>query len=377
MRLVGRARSRRAAVSRVALGVALLTTLLACASPVPPSPTETPSPVADGSSPTADSSPSPTGAVSPSASASAELGPAVAAEPYDGVFAPHGVAFTDARNGLIAGDSGGTDRAIVGTTRDGGRSWKFAALNRPGLLDVAAAGDRAWVVVGCAPDDPPECRPSLLRSDDGGATWRALPGASYIAPSFRDADHGWAIDQSSLATTGRAAIVATDDGALHWRPIAAPCPPGPEPPARVGLFPDGKGWVVCAGDAAAGSQGKAILATVDGGTTWQALSFVGFQGGQIGRLPLGGIIQAAGIVPAATGLLGTSHGSFRTTDGGRTWQELSFGDPESHMIDAVSLVDARSGYILLREFETTREALFATADGGATWRRIIGWSFPP
>jgi photosystem II stability/assembly factor-like uncharacterized protein len=316
-------------------------------------------------------------AASPSALARGGPGPAIVASTYKGAFAPHGVAFTTTTSGMIAGDSGATDRGVFGTTSDGGRTWKLAVIDRPGLLDVTVAGGRAWVVMGCAPDGPSDCVPSLLRSDDRGATWHALPGAAFIAPAFRDGEHGWAIDQSSLSTTGRATIVATDDGGLHWRPFAAPCPPGPEAPSRVGLFAEGKGWVVCAGDGAAGSQGKAILATVDGGATWQALSFVGFEGGGIGGLPLGGIIQTAGIVPAATGLLGTSHGSFRTADGGRSWQETSFGDPESHVIDAISLVDARSGFILLREFDVAREIFLATADGGVTWRRVTGWSFPP
>jgi photosystem II stability/assembly factor-like uncharacterized protein len=383
MRLIGRMRDDRTGLFRGVAAVSLVMTLLGCGSPVPPSPAGPASPTGVGpsltieASPTTGLSPSPTPTVSPSALASGGLGPAIVASTYDGAFAPHGLVFTGATNGLIVGDSGASERAVIGTTSDGGRTWKLASLDRPGLLDVAAAGNRAWAVMGCASDGSPDCRPSLLRSDDGARTWHALAGAAYIAPSFRDADHGWAIDQSTLDTTGRATIVATDDGGLHWRPFAAPCPAGPEAPAHVGLFPDAKGWVVCAGDAAAGSQGKAILATGDGGTTWQALSFVGFQGGQIGGLPLGGIIQAAGIVPAATGLLGTSHGSFRTTDGGRTWQEIAFGDPESHSIDAVSLVNGRSGFILLREFDVAREILLATADGGVTWRRVTGWSFPP
>jgi photosystem II stability/assembly factor-like uncharacterized protein len=370
---------------RGVVAVSLVMAMLGCATPVPPSPASSASPSAEGSaspsaeapSPTADRSPSVTPAPSPSAQAGGGLGPGIVASTYKGAFAPHGVAFTSATRGLIAGDSGATDRAVVGTTSDGGRTWKLAAFDRPGLLDVAAAGGRAWVVMGCAPDGPSDCVPSLLRSDDGGATWHALPGAPYVAPTFRDGEHGWAVDQSSLSTTGRATIVATDDGGLHWRPFAAPCPPGPDAPSRIGLFADGKGWVVCAGDGAAGSQGKAILATVDGGTTWQTLSFVGFQGGGIGGLPLGGVIETAGIVPATTGLLGTSHGSFRTTDGGRSWQEIGFGDPESHVIDAISLLDRRSGFILLREFDVAREILLATADGGVTWRRVTGWSFPP
>lgn len=373
MSVVYRMPPGRSPLARAALSVLLVMTFPGCGSPVPSSPAVSPSGGSESPSPTTSPAQSPS---SSSAEPSARLGPALVADPYDGPFAPHGIAFTDGTSGLIAGDSGASDRAVVGTTRDGGRTWSLRALDRPGLLDVAAAGDRSWVVMGCAPDDPPDCAPSLLRSDDGAKTWHALEGASYIAPSFRDAEHGWAIDQSTLATTGRATIVATDDGGLDWRALTAPCPSGPEAPADIGLFPDGKGWVVCVGDAGAGSQGKAILATIDGGVTWQALSFVGFQGGQIGRLPLGGIVQAAGILPAAGGLLGTSHGSFRTTDGGRTWREIGFGDPESHVIDAVSLVDARSGYILLREFEAARETLFASDDGGATWRRVTSWSFP-
>jgi photosystem II stability/assembly factor-like uncharacterized protein len=377
-------RHDRARLFRGVAAVSLVMTLLGCAAPVPPSPAGSASPSAEGSaspsaegpSPTTDRSPSVTAAASTSAPTSGGPGPAIVASTYHGAFAPHGIAFTSATSGLTAGDSGATDRAVVGTTSDGGRTWKLASLDRPGLLDVAAAGGRAWVVMGCAPDGPSDCVPSLLRSGDGGATWHALPGAAYVAPAFRDHEHGWAIDQASLSTTGRATIVATDDGGLHWRPLAAPCPPGPEAPSRVGLFADGKGWVICAGDGAAGSQGKAILATVDGGAHWQALSFVGFEGGGIGGLPLGGIIETAGIVPATTGLLGTSHGSFRTTDGGRSWQEIGFGDPESHVIDAISLLDGHTGFILLREFDVAREALLATADGGVTWRRVTGWTFP-
>ena len=385
MRLVGRVRHDRTGLFRGVVALSLVMTLLGCAAPVPLSPAGSASPSALGSaspsveapSPTAGRSPSVTPPASPSAQAGGGPGPAIVASTYNGPFAPHGLAFISATSGLIVGDSGATDRAVVGTTSDGGRTWKLAALDRPGLLDVTAAGGRAWVVMGCAPDGPSACVPSLLRSDDGGATWHALPGTAYVAPTFRDREHGWAIDQSSLSTTGRATIVATDDGGLQWRPVAAPCPPGPEAPSRVGLFADGKGWVVCAGDGAAGSQGKAILATADGGTTWRTLSFVGFQGGGIGGLPLGGIIETAGIVPAATGLLGTSHGSFRTADGGQSWQEIGFGDPESHVIDAISLVDGRSGFILLREFDVAREILLATADSGLTWRRVTGWSFPP
>src|SRR2546426_1191617 len=127
MHLVRRMRYGRNARFRGVVAVSLVMTLLGCASPVPPSPAGPPSPSAEGTSPTVEASPtayvspSATPAVSPSARASGGLGPAIVASTYDGAFAPHGLAFSSATSGLIVGDSGATERAVVGSTSDGGR----------------------------------------------------------------------------------------------------------------------------------------------------------------------------------------------------------------------------------------------------------------
>ena len=119
-----------------------------------------------------------------------------------------------------------------------------------------------------------------------------------------------------------------------------------------------------------------MLATTDDGVTWDVRSSVGFEGGSVGSLSLAGLVDAAGLEPAGGGLLGTSHGTFRTKDGGRTWQELSFGDPESHSIDAIDYTSDRTGFALLRDFSISVEVLLATDDGGTTWLRVAGWPFP-
>ena len=322
---------------------------------------------------------SPTGSVAPttpSASTDPRLGAAIVTTPYGGAFAPHGVAFENATRGLLVGDSGATDKAVVGRSTDGGRTWSLLGFDRPGLLDVAAAGSRAWAVMGCDPEGPADCVPSLLRSDDFGRTWHALPNARYLLPTFRDADHGWAVDRSTQGVNGRATIVATADGGITWHALGAPCPAGPEAPTDLGMLPGTAGWIVCAGDSAAGSQAKAVLATTDDGVTWDVRSSVGFEGGTVGSLSLAGLVDAAGLEPAGGGLLGTSHGTFRTKDGGRTWQELSFGDPESHSIDAIDYTSDRTGFALLRDFSISVEVLLATDDGGTTWLRVAGWPFP-
>jgi photosystem II stability/assembly factor-like uncharacterized protein len=312
----------------------------------------------------------------PSASTDPRLGKAIVTTPYGAAFAPHGVAFESATRGLVAGDSGATDRAVIGRSTDGGRTWSLLGFERPGLLDVAAAGGRAWAVMGCDPEGPADCQPSLVRSDDFGRTWHALPNARYLLPTFRDADHGWAVDRSTQGTNGRATIVATADGGITWHALGAPCPAGPEAPADLGILPGTAGWIVCAGDSAAGSQAKAVLATADDGVTWVVRSSVGFEGGTVGSLSLAGIVQAAALEPGGGGLIGTSHGTFRTKDGGRTWPELSFGDPESHTIEAIDYTSDRTGFALLTDFTIAVKVLLATDDGGTTWLRVAGWPFP-
>ncbi len=274
--------------------------VVATVPPVVASPTDSPA-----ESPGASVAPA-----TPSASTDPRLGMAIGTTPYAGAFAPHGVAFDSATRGLAAGESGATDRAVIGRSTDGGRTWSLLSFDRPGLLDIAAAGGRAWAVMGCDPEGPADCQPSLLRSDDFGR----MPGTA--------------------------------------------------------------GWIVCAGDSAAGSQAKAVLATADDGVTWVVRSSVGFEGGTVGSLSLAGIVQAAALEPGGGGLIGTSHGTFRTKDGGRTWQELSFGDPESHTIEAIDYTSDRTGFALLTDFTIAVKVLLATDDGGTTWLRVAGWPFP-
>ncbi|HUB09086.1 MAG TPA: YCF48-related protein [Myxococcales bacterium] len=99
-----------------------------------------------------------------------------------------------------------------------------------------------------------------------------------------------------------------------------------------------------------GAQGT-ILATTDGGQTWQTQT-----------APTSVDLYGVFFLPdAQTGwVVGTGGTILHTSDGGATWTAQS--SPTTHTLYAVVFTDAQHGFCAGEE-----EALLQTADGGATW----------
>ncbi|MBI2826241.1 MAG: hypothetical protein HYX69_16290 [Planctomycetia bacterium] len=101
------------------------------------------------------------------------------------------------------------DGGLVLTTRDGGRSWR--PPQTPLVADdfdfraVAARGRRSWIA------GSPGSR--VFASPDGGETWESFPTGQSLplnALAFADDEHGWAV--GALGT-----ILATVDGGRTWQ----------------------------------------------------------------------------------------------------------------------------------------------------------------
>jgi hypothetical protein len=162
---------------------------------------------------------------------------------------------------LLAGGGG------VWESRDGGRTWASRTDDQP----TTAIG-----AVAFAPRDPRVAYAGtgqgealaalgvgLLRSDDGGASWRALVADELLGAGFHDllVDPG---DPGRLLAATTAGLWASADGGHSWEPRLA-----------------GRSWAVSAGTGgellAGGELG--LHRSGDGGATWRPVPLAAAPGG--------------------------------------------------------------------------------------------------
>jgi photosystem II stability/assembly factor-like uncharacterized protein len=168
---------------------------------------------------------------------------------------------------------GGSDGEVLRTT-DGGETWKdVSPPDSAGLLfrDVEAGGAQSASVLSIGPGDASK----IFRTTDGGRHWQLAfvnddPDAFYDCMDFfADGRRGLAL---SDPVDGKFRIAATDDYGRSWHVL----PNGGMPPAVEGEFAFAASGtcLVASGkrDAWFGSGGGASRAfhSRDGGFTWEA-----------------------------------------------------------------------------------------------------------
>ena len=284
------------------------------------------------------------------------------------------VHFVDARTGWAAGG-----RGVLLRTSDGGASWKL--MPRPSedtLRDVHfTSALSGWLVCDqsdYAPQLPDQPRSYLLRTADGGMSWsRVEPtGADtevrLTRVVFADAARGWAFGEAG-------ALYATLDEGRTWAQQ--------EVPTRHlllgGAFLDAqRGWLVGAG--------STLLYTSDGGASWRAGRLEGIARDDEDAPAFGQRAQTPAVVAASAGqapparaaktnarlnavcfadaargwAVGARGRIFATADGGRTWRAQASGVTDD-LFD-VKFVNQREGWVA-----GAGGTLLHTADGGASW----------
>lgn len=256
-------------------------------------------------------------------------------------------------------------------TTDGGQTWHAGVVPGAETLqfrDVEGVSDKvAYLLsIGNGPDS------RIYKTSDGGATW-TLQFQNQVAAAFYDCFAFWTPNRGLThgdSVEGRFPDLRTTDGTT-WHDIGDILPPAL--PGEFSFASSGtcvatqggqRAWI-----ATGGASPSRVLATTDGGNTWDAYS-----------TPLRGS-ESAGVFSVAFrnakngfiggGDLGENVPPFpqtaRSTDGGKTWT-LTESQPEIGTVFGVAYVQGTgNGSSGDHDKFSHGHAVVVTGPGGAAW----------
>ena len=255
----------------------------------------------------------------------------------------------------------GTEEDGIFKSVDGGITWLPSRAGLPREeTSYAAVAD-----IALDPFDPgvvyAATSAGAAKSVDGGATWD-VPGASRAI--------GFSSLAADLRHTGRLlagsldqGVLRSDDGAQSWRlfneNLTAVVP------IVIGAVPGTSGALYV------GTAGTGLFATVDGGATWAPVA------GAPGRIVTAVAVDPKTPANVYAGTL--DSGVVRTVDGGKSWsragdtvtRETPGRNRLSSEVRALA-IDARHPKVLYAASQFTYGAgVYRSADGGASWQKVF------
>ena len=272
-----------------------------------------------------------------------------------------------------------TDRAAHSTGIGGWAPTEVAAaanwldLRNPALQNDLRAIDRApaslfLCAVGSgeygAPNAPPGHGPLVCRSWDGGQNWTISQPAVDLGPLPNSFVHLIAVDFVSplmgwaagcIGYSEAAVIYRTIDGGESWelQYETAARPPGNLAVLDICFVDSLRGWAVGAIDP---GSNVAIVATIDGGQTWET------QGTGINAL-----VSQVDFLDEDVGFaLANLKYTLGTVDGGANWNIVG-QNSSSNQAWGLDFLDAQRGFYVSG---TSGPGIKATEDGGQTWTTV-------
>ncbi|HYM16783.1 MAG TPA: hypothetical protein VEZ14_14620 [Dehalococcoidia bacterium] len=249
-------------------------------------------------------------------------------------------------------------------TVDAGATWSPVRMSDYGVfLGLWNAGADLWLLASpCRPGDPfgpgmPDGRPpcsdrnTLLHSADGGRTWDVLAQEPAPVPtqlSRIDAQRAFGISRACGASFCVDQVVATADGGRTWQARSFPATTDRVYVSVLRFTGPDDGWATLSECAAECRYGLAH--TADGARTWQLVDM------PAPGAPSFALAVTSTHVVAAVGTTGVQRYAIATG----AWQAATTDARPS--LGSIAFISRDHGYAI------ADGALWATDDGGATWR---------
>ena len=244
--------------------------------------------------------------------------------------------------GSLLGFAVGSANTILKTS-DGGTTWRRVTTRDtkgPDFDQIVFTGiSNGWA----------SSTTVLLHTTDAGEHWSPaarLPGNFYYYGG--GAGTATAYHQTQPATYGNR-IYQTRDGGSHWQTLPAPVPRNDY--GAMFFLDDLHGWM-------AGPRGS-IARTIDGGATWQKADIP--EGGDLAQIQF--VSPSHGWVRSERNHLG---GVWQTLDGGLTWKCAHAAVQPLWIVQDMQFLDDHTGYLLVNR-GADPSIILKTTDGGSTW----------
>ncbi|HEX6693985.1 MAG TPA: hypothetical protein VF035_04690 [Longimicrobiales bacterium] len=282
----------------------------------------------------------------------------------------------------------------IGPTRQGGRYVDYAVVeSKPQIIYAATGSGGLW------------------KSENHGLTWNSIfdnqptvsLGAIALAPSRPETLYlGTGEANNSRSTYSGDGVYKSTDGGATWKNVGLP---NSGHIGRIVVHPTNPdiAYVAALGHLYSENQERGLYMTTDGGATWAKAFDHRVDGRAIGVVDVAMDPSNPQVLYAATydkvrrpwtfGEGGPGSALFKSTDGGRTWAQLTNGLPTG-MIGRIGIGIARSSpstvYAIIENAnadsipaaERARrmalgfgdcskgDELYRSDDSGATWRRV-------
>jgi len=244
---------------------------------------------------------------------------------------------------------------LVLSSSDGGSDWfRQRVPSRGSLTDIADIDGTSLLSVSVIG--------AILRSTDAGATWQQqykAAGASLTGVASDGADDCCAVGawSRSLPTITGGVVLGSTDGGLHWRVLwqnsaRARGAAGVQDPADLACPTAACIWV--AGSTGAGAEGGYVSVSQDGGRHWRTKTFQGAN------------CTAISATDAQHAWLTRGAAILATSDGGHTWQVQGRGTGQLHALADITMLPDGHGAAV-----GDSGPILTTVDWGKTWTERV------